>query len=62
MVIAQPVFIILALEFSKSQFVIIPFSAVKYKYQFQHVRELESLWDLAVVTSRTSAVSLHIVF
>lgn len=42
-VVAQPVLIVLALKFPKSQFVIIPFPAVRYKYQFQHVRELGSL-------------------
>lgn len=60
-VVAQPVFIIPALEFPKSQFVIIPFPAVRYKYQFQHVRELDSLWHLAMETSKTSAVPLDTV-
>lgn len=41
--IAQPVFVILALEFPKSQFVIIPFPAERYKYRFRHERGLDSL-------------------
>lgn len=61
-VVAQPVFIILALEFPKSQFVIIPFPAERYKYQFRNERGLDSLWHLGMVTSKTPPVSLDTAF